>query len=76
MNTVMQTALQKIGKHFENMLSTSEGRSPPDPPSPSHKIVYIINDVNVVEKNRQAVTEVVWQCLKPIRPLNERQTLW
>ena len=55
--TVMQTALQKIDKHFENMLSTSGG--PPDPP---------IKDANVVE-NRQAVTEIVQQCLNPTKPL-------
>ena len=30
--SVMQTALQKIGDQFENMLSTSEGRTPPDSP--------------------------------------------
>ena len=29
---VMQTALQKIGELFRNMLSTSGGRRPPDPP--------------------------------------------
>ena len=45
----MQTALQKIGEHFENMLSMSGGLRPPDPHLPYHKIVYIINDANVVE---------------------------
>ena len=46
----MQTALQKIGEHFENMLSTSGGLCQPQAPNlPSHKIVYIINDANVVE---------------------------
>ena len=55
----MQTALQKIGELFKNMLSTSGGLCPPDPHLPSHKIVYIINDANVVEKSPRAVTKIV-----------------
>ena len=66
--SVMQTVLQKIGEHFENMPSMSGRLRPRDPPLPSYKIVYIINDANVVEKNCQPITEIVWQRLKLTRP--------
>ena len=56
LESVMQMASQKIGKLFINMLSTSRGRTPH---SPSHKIAYIINDANVVEKSPRAVTKIV-----------------
>ena len=73
----MQTALKKIGEHFDNMLSTSGGLRPLDPLFLSHKIVYIINDVNVVNtqpasSNRDYVaTSEAYQT-----PLNKCQTLW
>ena len=74
----MQTALQKTGKHFENTLSMCGGTSPPISPfSLSHKIVYIVNDANVIEKKSPSSNK---NCVATSEaqqtPLNERQTLW
>ena len=48
---VMQTALQKIGELFKNMLSTYGGHHPQTPHLQLHKIACIINDANVVERS-------------------------
>ena len=52
---VMQTVSQKISELIKNRLSTSGGLRH----SPSNKIVYIINDANVIEKSPRAVTKIV-----------------
>ena len=59
----MQTTLQKIGELLKNMLSHLT-----DPPFPSHKTVYIINDANVIEKSPRAVTKIGQQRLKLTQP--------
>ena len=75
--TVMQTALQKIDEHFENMQQRLWGEAPQIPHSPSHKIVYIINQANVVEKKSASSNkDCVAMSEAHQTPLNKRQTLW
>ena len=73
----MQTTLQKIGQHFENMVSTSGGAKPPRPPIYQPTRLYILSMMRTSLKqpansNRDCVaTSEAYQT-----PLNERQTLW